>query len=120
MKTIIIILLGLISTVSALMVKQELERLFYKGKVKLLFHSLNIYFVSMLLCMLVIILFGQYRNMSSFAVYIKEFALIGAIYIPFYAALAYGFKRYMASLKKYEVKGNVLVIKPKYLAKRQH
>ncbi|MFY4776871.1 hypothetical protein [Metabacillus sp. RGM 3146] len=118
MKEIIVLVLGLISTLSALIVKQELERVFYKGKVSILFHSLNIYFVTMLLSILILIVYNLYHNISSVSGYLLEILKIGVFYVPCYILCAFFFKKYMLSMKKYEVRGNLLVIKPKYLSRK--
>ncbi|MTH52013.1 hypothetical protein GKZ89_01235 [Bacillus mangrovi] len=115
----IICVLGIISTVSALLVKKELEKLFYKGKSQVLFHLLNLYFVSLLISFSDIVFYSKFHEFNGFSMYFFEMINVSLLYFPFYLLAAWMFAKYVKSLKKYDVRGNLLVIKPKYLSRKQ-
>ncbi|WP_338776550.1 hypothetical protein [Metabacillus sp. FJAT-52054] len=115
----IICILGAISTLSALLVKKELEKLFYKGKSQFFFHLLNLYFVSLLISFSEIVFFQKFHDFNGFSMYFFEMVKISMVYLPFYFFSVWIFEKYIKSMKKYVARGNVLVIKPKYLSRKQ-
>ncbi|MGD6815897.1 hypothetical protein [Metabacillus sp. 84] len=119
MLLMIICILGAISTISALLVKRELEKLFYKGKSRFFFHLLNLYFVSLLISFSEIVFFSKFHDFNGFSMYFIEMIKISLLYFPFYLGAAWLFEKYLKSMKKYYAEGNVLVIKPKYLSRKQ-
>ncbi|AZB43202.1 hypothetical protein CEF21_13315 [Bacillus sp. FJAT-42376] len=115
----VICMLGIMSCLSALLVKRELEKLFYKGKSQYFFHLLNLYFVSLLISFSEIVFYKKFHVFTGFTMYFVEMIQISLLCFPFYMITAWLFEKHMKNLKKYDVRGNVLIIKPKYLSRKQ-